>query len=193
MSLPHESTAVEKFWQQLLLSLTPPVGEGLRVVKNAGAGATGRPLGFRVEGGSADAAPRAVVVSPDGATHPVTLSAGETESAWAGTFTPETAGRWEVRASDAAGGQARMTVVVAAREQTRETANLPPDREGLRRLAESTGGALIEDDPVFAAPESAPAPDRKATRPLWDESWFLALLIGLYGTELLSRRWLKLL
>lgn len=193
MSLPHESRAVEKFWQQLLLSLTPPVGEGLRIVKSAEGGATGRPLAFRIEGGQGEAAPQVTVVSPSGATRPVSMSAGESESAWAGTFTPETAGRWEVRASDLSGGQARMTVVVAAREQTRETANLPSDREGLRRLAESTGGALIEDDPVFSAPDAAPAPDRKTTRPLWDESGFLALLIGLYGTELISRRWLKLL
>jgi len=27
--------------------------------------------------------------------------------------------------------------------------NLPPDIEGMRRLAESTGGALIGDAPVF--------------------------------------------
>ena len=33
LSLPSSSHAVEKFWQQLLLSLAPASGEGLRVVK----------------------------------------------------------------------------------------------------------------------------------------------------------------
>ncbi|HEY0255959.1 MAG TPA: hypothetical protein VGC39_00845, partial [Candidatus Methylacidiphilales bacterium] len=78
-----------------------------------------------------------------------------------------------------------------------ELSGLPPDVEGLRRLAQSTGGSLLND----GAPDSwsvAAAPNLnslvgKHSRPLWNNWWVLLLGLGLYVTELIGRRFAKLL
>ena len=66
---------------------------------------------------------------------------------------------------------------------TTESLNLPPDVEGMRRLAQSTGGALIGDEPVFqdrAAAVVGEAPPRRV-EPVWNSGWLLGLMLGLYG------------
>ena len=65
----------------------------------------------------------------------------------------------------------------------------------MRRLAQSTGGALIGDEPLFQDRRPRPpadAPPRRIT-PVWNSGWLLGLLLGLYGTELIVRRWFRLL
>jgi hypothetical protein len=78
-----------------------------------------------------------------------------------------------------------------------ELSGLPPDTEGLRKLAESTGGSLLND----GVPEdwSASKPHNQTTllskhaHPLWN-NWVLLLIgLGFYVTELIWRRRAKLL
>jgi len=73
--------------------------------------------------------------------------------------------------------------------------NTPADIEGMRRIAEATGGALIDkESSAFPAPPvDAGSSDLKKTRPLWDESSMILLLLGFYATELVTRRWYRLL
>lgn len=191
MSLPSGSRAVEKFWQQLLLSLSPSPRGGLRLVKLTEAPALRAPVTVRVE--SAGGTPRVEGVGPDGKRLPlVARAASGDEGAWLATFTPTVSGRWEVRAGNDAGNEARIGFGVDEKARTTEMLGLPADVEGLRQLAESTGGALLEDGSAFRREEEPPAA-RKHWQPLWDSSWLLATLLGLYGVELLARRRFRLL
>ncbi|MEO7934530.1 MAG: hypothetical protein ABIT76_15380 [Chthoniobacterales bacterium] len=193
MSLPHESKAVEKFWQQLFLSLTPASGQGLRLVKDSAPATVNHPITFRLEGASAVALPKVIAVAPNGDPQPLPVRSSGASAGWQVELNPDLDGRWEIRAVDATGGQARISLAVTKQPQTMETANLPADVEGLRRLAESTGGKLIEDDPVFQQQSAVIAAEEKHSSPLWNQKWFLGLLLVIYGTELLTRRWMKLL
>ncbi len=200
MSLPSNSRAPETFWQQLLLSLRPPPGAGLRLVKLTQTPAVHFAVALRVEGpADVNAAPTAEAVSPDGRHVPLPLLADKGNAKdgaqWTASFVPDAAGHWEVRATDPARNLARVTFAVAEKAITTESLNLPPDVEGMRRLAQSTGGALIGDGPVFqertavAAGEVPP----KRVEPVWNSGWLLGLMLALYGTELIVRRWFRLL
>jgi hypothetical protein len=206
MSLPSTSRAAEKFWQQLLLSLAPPPGAGLRLVKLTEAPSINAPVALRVEGSTvtANSAPAVEAVSPTGERQPLALRSlgngadGKEGAAWQVSFTPAATGRWEVRASDPAKNQARLTFPVLAKAPTVESLDLPPDIEGMRRLAESTGGALIENEPIFQArkaldPSLGDNAQPRRVRPLWNSAWLLGLMLGLYGTELIVRRCYRLL
>ena len=203
MSLPSASRAVETFWQQLLLSLAPPPGTGLRLVKLSGAPSVRASVALRVEGNAgAETAPTVEAISPDGQHRPLALraAAGSTDDAapggtWTTDFTPDAAGRWEVRATALSRDVARVSFPVSEKKLTAESLDQPPDVEGMRRLAQSTGGALIEEEPVFQDPAAATLESAQPRRlhPMWHSPWLLALLLGLYGGELILRRWFRLI
>ncbi len=90
---------------------------------------------------------------------------------------------------------ARMSLPVSLQSRTMETVNTPADIEGMRRIAEATGGALIDKDSAAfpSALGETSSSERKKTRPLWDESSMILLLLGFYATELITRRWHRLL
>ena len=202
MSLPSSSRAPETFWQQLLLSLRPPPGAGLRLDKLTALPAVHAAVALRVEGpASGNAPPTAEALAPDGKHVPLPLrevkgaAAAAAGAQWETSFVPDTAGRWEVRATDPAKNLARVTFAVSEKAITSESLDLPPDIEGMRRLAQSTGGALIGDEPVFqdrAASTGAELPPLRAS-PAWNNGWLMGLLLGLYGIELITRRWFRLL
>jgi len=195
MSLPSSSHALEKFWQQLLLSHAPSSGEGLRLVKLTESPAIHQPVVLQIAGSAAGATPTAEAVSPARDRQPLTLQpATNGESAWIASFTPDAAGNWEVRAIGSGKKSARLSFPVPVNSQSAEMMNLPPDMDGMRELAEATGGAMIEDAPVFQPREkSAAAPGLQHVRPLWNSAWLFAGLLGLYATELIVRRRFKLL
>ncbi len=193
LSLPSSSHAVEKFWQQLLLSLTPASGEGLRVVKLTPSPAVNAPVLFSA---NAEAAPAFEAVSPSGARQQMTVSDASTADhpAWVAGFAPTITGRWEVRATDAAGRLAHVVFPVGEKSASAELLNLPADVSGMRQLAESTGGALVQDAADFQTPmETAAKPPAKTPEPLWNSGMLLVVMLGLYATELITRRHYKLL
>jgi hypothetical protein len=64
----------------------------------------------------------------------------------------------------------------------------------MRELAESTGGALLGKTTVFRpSAQSAEKPRVKRAEPVWHNGWLLALLLGVYSTELIVRRRVRLL
>ena len=193
LSLPGSSHAVEKFWQQLLLSLAPASGEGLRVVKLTPSPAVNAPAMFVV---NAEKPPALEAVSPDGARQRLAVTDAATPDgpAWQTSFTPTTTGRWEVHATDASGRLARVVFPVGEKPASVELLNLPADVAGMRQLAESTGGALLDDATAFQSPaETAAKPPAKTPEPLWNSGGLLLVMLGLYATELIARRRCKLL
>ncbi len=78
-----------------------------------------------------------------------------------------------------------------------ELSGLPPDTDGLRNLAASSGGQLLDDripDSWSASRATTlTALVSKRSEPLWDNWPLLLIGLGFYITELLWRRRLKLL
>lgn len=193
LSLPSGSHTVEKFWQQLLLSLAPSTGQGFRVMKLTPSPAVNAPVVFSANG---EKAPAFEAVSPGGTRLRLkaTEAAAANGPAWQASFTPSTTGRWELRATDAAGRQARLAFPVGEKPASAELLNMPTDLTGMKQLAESTGGALVQEASDFQPPvEAGVRLPAKTPEPLWNSSLLLALMLGAYATELIARRCCKLL
>lgn len=194
LSLPSDSRALERFWQQLLLSLAPVSGEGLRLTKLTESPTTNAPVALQVTGSLAGAPPKVVLVSPGKETRPLTLqpAPGE-ENGWTASFIPTVGGTWQVAATGTGNTSARLVFPVAENPASAEMRNQPPDVDGLRQLAEATGGGLIEAAPVFQPLDATVVSGLVHVRPLWNSSALLGMLLGLYGLELIVRRRFKLL
>jgi hypothetical protein len=146
--------------------------------------------------GAADAAPTLTVQSPQGETERLKLTpaAAENPGTWQATFVPETAGNWIAKAGIPQGDEAKISIAVLAQTRSAELMNLPPDVDGLRQLAEATGGALIEPGrPVFNQHAVERPGEILKARPLWNRGWLVALLLAIYAAELVVRRFYKLL
>jgi hypothetical protein len=110
---------------------------------------------------------------------------------------PTEAGKWRITAVDNRGAQLETLLRVSTASHGDELSGLPPDLAGLRKLAESTGGSLLND----GAPDgwaAAGTPNlttlvSKRSQPLWDRWAILALALGFYVAELIWRRRAKLL
>lgn len=193
MSLPHESHAVEAFWQQLLLSLTGDSGEGLRIVTEEGRSAVNRPTRAVVIGAANGDIPVVNASSPSGKNLQLLLTASP--KGWLVSFIPDCEGRWQVAATDSAGNQARVTQFADSEQRNAENSNAPADIDGMREAAEAAGGALIGPDFDFksAIAASTTPGQLKSAQPLWDRSWIIGLLLGVYSVELITRRISKLL
>ena len=139
--------------------------------------------------------PSAEAVSPSG--ERIRLPLQETVSdrigAWKAAFTPAAPGNWEVRATNSSNHIARITFPVGEKARSAEMLNLPADLAGMRQLAESTGGAVVEKTTVFRPNNFAADFRAKRVKPLWNSGWLLGVLLGFYGVELIARRWFKLL
>ncbi len=193
MSLPSGSRAPEVFWQQLMLSLVPAPPEGLRIVKATSTGALNRPATLTVVGAGGDTPPRIEAISPAGKHLP--LQPVASPNGWLAILTPDVVGHWQLTATDASGNVATISLPVDQQIRTAENSNAPPDVDGMRQIAEATGGALIGSDPVFQ-PKAALAPgadEAGTSEPLWNQSWLLGALLGLYAVELVARRMFRLL
>ena len=193
LSLPSGSHTVEKFWQQLLLSLAPATGQGFRVMKLTASPAVNTPAVFLA---NTETAPAFEAVSPAGKQQRLTASdeSNTNGRAWQASFTPTAAGRWELRATDSSGREAHLIFPVAEKPVSAELLNLPSDLTGMKQLAESTGGALVREVPDFQSRlEPTNAAPAKAPEPLWNSSVLLALMLAAYATELIARRFCKLL
>jgi hypothetical protein len=193
MSLPSSSRAAEVFWQQLMLSLVPAPPEGLRIVKSSSTAAVNRTASLTVTGATGDTPPRIDAISPNGRRE--RLDPASSPNGWVATLTPDAIGRWQLTATDSTGNVASMSLPVDQELRTAENSNSPPDIEGMRQIADATGGALVGADPVFQ-PKTAEAPgadETKSSQPLWNQSWLLGALLGLYAIELIARRMFRLL
>lgn len=195
LALPSGGHELEKFWQQLLFTLAPPVDDGLRLAKVTEAASTEEPVVFRITQRVDADAPTLTAVSPLGERQPVLAKAApEGETGWTATLLPKEAGNWEVQATGLRQQAARLVFSVSGKSRSTELMNLPSDISGLGQLAGATGGALLEEAPVFQPREgSATMPEIKHSQALWNSPWLLGLLLALYATELIVRRVYRLL
>ena len=193
MSLPSDSRAVETFWQQLMLSLAPASGEGFRLATAGSTAAVNRLTSVRLLGAGSEGSPEITAISPSGECH--ALSAVPLSEGFQATFTPDVAGRWQLKAKDATGAQAFITLPVTLEVRTHETSNVPADVDGLRRISEATGGALLTQAFVFQVQASGgvDAQESRIVQPLWNQQWLLATFLGIYVVELTLRRACRLL
>lgn len=193
LSLPSGSHTVEKFWQQLLLSLAPTSGQGFRVMKLTASPAVNTPAVFLA---NTETAPAFEAVSPGGKLQRLTATDESTTNgqAWQASFTPTMAGRWELRATDSSGREAHLVFPVGEKPVSAELLNLPADLTGMKQLAESTGGALIREAADFQPHwEPSSMQSAKTPEPMWNSSALLGLMLAAYATELIARRFCKLL
>jgi hypothetical protein len=200
LSLPSTSRAVEIFWQQFMLSLAGNfAGAGLQLTTQTEAPETHHSVHLEIDAAS-ETAPVVEAKSPHCVVQRLTLvrSVDTNGPAWQASFIPDEAGSWLAQASTPDGSFASSSILVSSHAQaglTLEMMNLPPDVDGLRRLAESTGGAMIEEAQVFQTPQPVAGglPKIGLARPLWDTRWLAGLLLGLYAVELIVRRMFRLL
>ena len=136
-----------------------------------------------------------VTLTPPGTTKAVAIELRPTgrPGLYAGSFTPDSAGRHSVRHGPAAAGQsAGLTAECLVSEPSRERAQAGVDREALRSLADLSGGAVIELADFSKIPSTLTKTAVEARTSLEDEIWdtwpVLLLLVGLYCLDVGIRR-----
>ncbi len=110
---------------------------------------------------------------------------------------PPASGLWQVEAKDATGDTTHTWLSVdRPGAKAGELPAAAPDEELLRSLAAQTSGSVLETVvPTSWRPPAVPPGQllNERRQPLWHHSWVLAVLLGVYGLELLLRRRWKLL
>jgi uncharacterized membrane protein len=194
LSLPSDSHASDTFWQQLFLALVGP-GATMHFSTQPYFAALNEQTQFRVEG--APSAPTVTLVSPAAAGKPLTPQAGAQPGEWDFQVTPDQPGTWRVQVQDNGGSEIETLLRVSHASHSTELSGLPPDTEGLRKLAQATGGTLLNDGVpetwlgTPATPESSLVSEH--VQPLWNTWELLLVALSLYVVELIWRRRLKLL
>ena len=199
LSLPSEARDPEIFWQQLfrILARKESAHRNLRFGLQPFYVSLGQDSDFRLDGAQGSTAPTVTAISPDGVTQSIVAQLNPATDSWSFQVKPDKAGKWRIQAEDSLGAQMETWLRVSTVSHTDELSGLPPDRDGLRKLAVSTGGSLLDD----GAPDNWSATGApklttlvsKRSQPLWDK-WFVLLIgLGFYITELIWRRFAKLL
>lgn len=204
--LPPDSGALSEvhdlLWSNLVRWLA--LGDGfepggaVKLELDARTLAPGRPLSVEVSARwrpSADFAPRMSVVNEQGDRVPVTMTRGESETRWNGTFTPRVEGEYRVVLDASPLRDAPIEKRFRAVAEDREEWNTSADPALMRDLSARTGGlvldaAKIDEVPALLLDAQPRAGKTIRTEPAWDRWGVLALIAGLLGAEWLGRRWM---
>jgi uncharacterized membrane protein len=191
LSLPSTSHAPETFWQQLFLALAGPSGT-MHFSAQPYFASLGEQSLFRVEGAPGSNAPVVTTVAPNAGPQTLTPQAGTHPGEWTFQFKPDKPGKWRFQVQDAGGEEIETLLRVANVSHAMELSGLPPDIEGLRKLAEATGGGLLNDGTPDTWTGKAVTPDSTVisehVRPLWNTWPVLFLALSFYAVELIWRR-----
>jgi len=196
LSMPSASHASDAFWQQLFLALVGP-GSTMHFSAQPYFAALNEQTVFKVEGGPGMGAPTVTLVPPGAPGQPLTPQAGSQPGEWDFQVTPNQPGSYRVQVQDLGGSEIETLLRVSHASHSTELSGLPPDTEGLRKLAQATGGTLLNDGVpeswtgTPATPESALVSEH--VQPLWNNWIMLAVALSLYVVELVWRRRVKLL
>jgi uncharacterized membrane protein len=195
LSLPGSSHAPETFWQQLFLALAGPGGT-MRFTTQPYFASLGEDSHFVIEGVSGLGAPGVTVVAPNSSNQKVTAQAGSRPGEWTVQFKPDQPGKWRLQVQDPGGSEIETLVRVSNVSHNMELSGLPPDIEGLRKLAQATGGGLLNDgtpDTWAGKPATDKTMVSEHVRPLWNTWPVLIVALAFYAIELIWRRRARLL
>jgi hypothetical protein len=188
---PSTERGVERFWESLFAWLIRDARQGMYFDHPALQATTGQDLTLRLANGAGE---NLTVQATEGDQRAVLTEASPDAGVRVFHWTPNQPAFWEVRAQGP-GGEARHWVKVEKAATAGEYSGNPPDEALLETMASRTAGAVLETQ----APESwAPALPAgvllsERTEAVWDRSSLFALMLGLYGSELILRRRWKLL
>jgi hypothetical protein len=199
LSLPSDCHDPEIFWQQLLrvLARHETVHGNLHFGLQPYFSSLGQISDFRLEGAEGTKAPTVSAISPGAVSQLLAVQLDRQTNSWSFQLKPAQTGKWRIHAEDARGAQMDACLRVSTVSHGDELSGLPADTEGLRKLAVSTGGSLLDNGAPgnWSTQGSPPLTTLVSKRyePLWD-TWALLLVgLGLYATELILRRRAKLL
>jgi hypothetical protein len=189
LSLPATSHSPETFWQQLFLALAGPGGT-MHFSEQPYFASLGEQSLFRVDG--EPGSPGITVVAPNSSTRTLTPQAGSHPGEWTFQFSPDQPGKWRVQVQASGGSEIETLLRVSNVSHASELSGLPPDIEGLRKLAQATGGGLLNDGTPDTWKGKAVTPDTTVVsehvRPLWNTWPVLFLALSFYAVELIWRR-----
>lgn len=198
LTLPSDSMAPAIFWQQLVLSLAPgSTMDTLRFMETGTEVPVNQVVTLTLIGG--ETAPAVTVTGADQKSVVAAVSATSEPGQWKITWTPAQPGLWVITARTSGGESvAKYLTVTTSEGTTKDRANQGPDWATLQQLASVTGGEVLTNNAVPAAwtseVESAPPQVLSERRELlWNQGWWLALGLFFYASELVLRRWWKLL
>jgi uncharacterized membrane protein len=199
LSLPSESRDPEVFWQQLLriLARHETAHGNLHFGLQPFFSSLGQVSDFRLEGAEGPNAPKVSALSPGGVALPLAVQLDPQANTWSFQLKPDQPGKWRIQAEDGRGAQMETLLRVSSTSHGDELSGQPADTEGLRKLAVSTGGCLLDNGAsdnwsASGAAQSATLVSKRS-QPLWDQWAVLLIGLGLYATELVWRRRAKLL
>lgn len=189
LSLPGSSHAPEIFWQQLFLALAGPGGT-MHFGEQPYYAALGEQSAFKIEGALSQ--PSVTIVAPNNSSKTLSPQPGAMPGEWTFQVTPDQPGKWRAQVQTAGGAEMETLLRVSNVSHNVELSGLPPDIEGLRKLAQATGGSLLNDGTPDTWTGKAITPDTTVVsahvQPLWNTWPVLGLALALYATELLWRR-----
>ena len=140
---------------------------------------------------------KAEVTRPDGEKTEIPVRPSDSQAGvWEMNYAPRQQGvyRLEVVASEADGTEiGKREAAWVSDLDAREFARLQPDRDYLQRIADQTGGEVVDLQQLESLAEriparAAPLMERK-TRPWWHNYWVFSLALGLLAAEWGIRRW----
>jgi len=189
LSLPSTSHAPETFWQQLFLALAGPGGT-MHFGEQPYFASLGEQAPFRIEG--AVGQPSVTILAPNSSTKTLTPQPGSVPGEWTFPVTPDQPGKWRVQVQTAGGSEIETLLRVSNVAHNAELSGLPPDFEGLRKLAQATGGGLLNDGVPPTWTGKPVTPDTTVVsehvQPLWNTWPVLLLALSFYAVELIWRR-----
>jgi uncharacterized membrane protein len=199
LSLPSDSHDSEIFWQQLFRALARQETrhDNLRFGLQPLFASLNQGADFRLDGAQGPNAPLITAISPSGKPQDISPQFNPQNDSWSFQVKPGESGKWRIRATDGRGAEMETLLRISNNSHGAELSGLPPDTDGLRTLAASTGGSLLDDGTPDdwsseRGPNSATLVSRRS-EPLWDNWLILLVGLGFYLTELLWRRRAKLL
>jgi len=189
MSQASQSRGAELFWENLFSWLIHDQPSGIHFDHPPVVAELGQEVTLELGGLGTEGSVSVEAASQDHRESLIPLpgSAGSRTLHWR----PVTAGRWQVTAQQGAGPSAHAWITVEAPHlETGERSGAAPNEDLLRRIADATGGAVLTDiaPPAWSLPPPRTILTVERREPLWHRSWIFALLLGLYGLELLLRR-----
>lgn len=190
----------DRFWDQVIVWMLSSSEHVSGTQHRLRASTANLPLGQEIflrlqfKNGSTPAGPPVLnIATAEDTPVPVTMTATDNPLQFEARYVPPKTGRWRAQTTLADGSVQSARFMVF--EENREATEVAADRTYLKKLAESSGGRMLEAaevKPFIASLKDALRPGEARHRlvSLWDRAWVLYLIISLLALDwYLRRRW----